>query len=98
MWDDYRDEVEDWAVRLKEAQAKARGSGIIRGAPKAHMGRREVEEASGSMDDDGGGSETNWSTELGGSDPDELFASIPVGIREFMRTEKRLRSMHQHEK
>jgi len=98
VWDDYRDEVEDWAVRLKEAQAKARGSGITAGEPKAHMGRKEVREASMSMDDDGGGSETNWSTGLGAADPDDLFASIPVGIREFMRTEKRLRDMHRKDK
>lgn len=98
VWDDYRDEIEDWAVRSKEAQAKAQGSGMVKGAPKVNMGRREVQEASVSMDDDGGGSETNWSTGLGSSDSEDLFATIPVGIREFMRTEKRLRDTHQHGK
>jgi Oxidoreductase-like protein, N-terminal len=42
-----------------------------------------------SMDDDGGGSETNWTEGMGGDG--ELFKGIPVGIREFMRTEKRLK-------
>ena len=51
-----------------------------------------------SMDDDGGGSETNWGT---GSDAefadDGLFKGIPVGIREFMKQEKRLKEKHARE-
>lgn len=47
----------------------------------------------GSMDDDGGGSETNWTAEEGR----DLFEGIPVGIREFMRTEKALKEKHQSE-
>jgi hypothetical protein len=43
------------------------------------------------MDDDGGGSETLWTTPSAVDDEDELFAGIPVGIREFMATEKRIR-------
>lgn len=45
---------------------------------------------SGSMDDDRGGSETNWSLDEG----QDLFANVPVGIREFMRTEKILKERH----
>ena len=47
------------------------------------------------MDDDGGGSSTNWdlgpppSAQPAGET--DLFKDIPVGIREFMRTEKRLK-------
>lgn len=90
VWDDYRDEVESWAARLQEAQSKGVGaSGTSGQGVSANVGmqRSEVADASTSMDDDGGGSETNWS----GTDPEELFSTIPVGIREFMRTEKRLR-------
>jgi hypothetical protein len=43
------------------------------------------------MDDDGGGSETNWDTGFDDADKDKLFDDIPVGIREFMRTEKKLK-------
>ncbi|KAK7565424.1 oxidoreductase-like protein [Phyllosticta citricarpa] len=57
--------------------------------------------SSTSMDDDGGGSEALWSAEeLGGEDgfaaveEDDLFKDIPVGIREFMKTEKKLKQMH----
>lgn len=58
-----------------------------------------------SMDDDGGGSETNWHTEEmvrkttdGNVNKiakdlweDELYKNVPVGIREFMKQEKRLK-------
>ena len=96
VWDDYRDEVEGWAVRLQAAQARSqRGAGVSEQAAsaKSSMQRSEVADASTSMDDDGGGSETNWD----GGDAGELFSSIPVGIREFMRTEKRLRERRRRE-
>lgn len=100
VWDDYRDEVEEWAMRLKTAQAKAnaagKGSLDLRKSGKIPQGgRREVERASTSMDDDGGGRESNW--DFGSSEAGDLFGSIPVGIREFMKTEKRLRDMHRQE-
>lgn len=54
--------------------------------------RSEVASASLSMDDDGGGSDTNWDMPSGtGAEGEDLFANIPVGIREFMKTEKKLR-------
>lgn len=91
VWDDYRDDIEDWAKRLHEAQAKGVGQGATT-TPKTDLSRPEVTHASGSMDDDGGGSEALWDTpSVAGSEGEELFASIPVGIREFMATEKRLR-------
>ena len=96
VWDDYRDEVEGWAVRLRQAQARDedgtssgwRGISADRG-----MQRSEVADSSTSMDDDGGGSMTNWHR----NDAEELFSSLPVGIREFMLTEKRLRERHKRE-
>ncbi|PYI24260.1 hypothetical protein BO99DRAFT_398330 [Aspergillus violaceofuscus CBS 115571] len=93
VWDDYRDELEEWAARL--AQAKAKDSPATSdGKDQRQTPRSEVHAASGSMDDDGGGSETNWTL----SDPNEdLFANIPVGIREFMKTEKKLKQKHQEE-
>ena len=59
--------------------------------------RKEVESASTSMDDDGGGSQATWGTGLS-TDSDDLFAEIPVGIREFMRTEKKLKERRQSER
>jgi hypothetical protein len=92
VWDDFGDEMEEWAARVAKAKAKGgpeAGTADMRASPRA-----EVDSASGSMDDDGGGSETNWAAP---SSEDDLFASIPVGIREFMKTEKKLRAKHQKE-
>ena len=91
VWDDYRDDIEQWAGRLHEAQAQARNRGGHQ-TPKVDMARPEVTQASGSMDDDGGGSEALWQTPPGAADDgSDLFATIPVGIREFMATEKKIR-------
>ncbi|PGH11453.1 hypothetical protein AJ80_07133 [Polytolypa hystricis UAMH7299] len=100
VWDDYRDDVEQWAERVREARARepvaATAAKEIGKKKQKQMPmdmrqttRREVESASLSMDEDGGGSETNWGTGLGPGE--DLFGDIPVGIREFMRTEKRLK-------
>ena len=92
VWDDFRDEMEDWATRVAKAKAKGgpeKGTMDMRTAPRA-----EVDSASQSMDDDGGGSEANWPAP---SQDEDLFASIPVGIREFMKTEKKLRAKYQKE-
>lgn len=61
-----------------------------------------------SMDDDGGGSETNWDggSSTAGPGPekiakdlwdDDLYKNVPVGIREFMKQEKRLKEKHMRE-
>ena len=73
VWDLYREELEEWAEKKGEADAKMRAQ----------------REAAGSMDDDGVG---NWDVGEGG-----LFEGIPVGIREFMRTEKVLKERHRAE-
>ena len=59
VWDDYRDEVESWAVRLREAKAKSEGEGLTL-TPKIGFPRAEVKATAHSMDDDGGGSEAHW--------------------------------------
>ena len=51
-----------------------------------------------SMDDDGGGSESNWGTGLETEfTSEDLFKGVPVGIREFMKQEKRLKEKHARE-
>ena len=76
VWDVYRDDLEEWAAKSREARVKEM--------------RMKGSEESGSMDDDGGGSETNWSF----SEGQDLFANVPIGIREFIRTEKILKERH----
>lgn len=105
VWDRYRDELEEWASksalarervlaqRKKEDRARWRagiqGTGMMNVKPgmPAHVAT--------SMDDDGGGSEALWNSgvEFSGGKED-LFKDIPVGIREFMKTEKMLKQRH----
>ncbi len=99
VWDRYRDELEEWAARSSEARAKLaahRASGHALGGMTVDS---DVLNRPGtSMDDDGGGSETNWTHSLGSPrEGTDLFEGIPVGIREFMRTEKMLKERHKQE-
>jgi predicted nucleic acid-binding Zn-ribbon protein len=89
VWDLYRDEMEEWAAASREARRRLneRGTGLMR------AGERTPAHVATSMDDDGRGSESNWDGS-GGLEQEDLFGGIPVGIREFMRTEKRLKEKH----
>jgi len=97
VWDQYRDEIEEWAAKSGEARAKlteqrTKGQATGMMAQEAGMPKHVAT----SMDDDGGGSETNWASaagmeSFGQSGGSDLFADIPVGIREFMKTEKKLK-------
>lgn len=95
VWDLYRDEMEEWAQKTAQARAalqaqrepgKATGTMVASQRTPSHVAT--------SMDDDGGGSQTNWVVE---ASPDHLFDDIPVGIREFMKTEKKLKQKHKEE-
>lgn len=97
VWELYRDEMEEWAD--KSAQARA----AMQAQRQAGQGSGQMVAGSGvpthvavSMDDDGGGSESNWGM-VGGSSESSLFEDIPVGIREFMRTEKKLKAMQREQ-
>lgn len=94
VWDLYREELEEWAAKSAEARTKIEAQRAKDGltAKKAGMPAHVAH----SMDDDGGGSETNWDSglEFSGASGD-LFENIPVGIREFMKTEKMLKMQKQ---
>lgn len=95
VWDVYRDEMEEWAEKSAQARVAIqtqRESG--KGTGTIVAGSSQPTHVAVSMDDDGGGSETNWAM---GPAKEHLFDDIPVGIREFMRTEKKLKQMHQRE-
>ena len=75
---------------------------------KMDVGVHELDGGAVSMDDDGGGSIANW--DVGGGGPsspsghvskdfwdEELYKNVPVGIREFMKQEKRLKEKHLRE-
>jgi hypothetical protein len=90
VWDLYRDDMEEWAAKAAEARVRLQAEQHA-GQPSAKTTRPIGSPSLAmSMDDDGGGSETNWDS--GASE--DLFGGIPVGIREFMKTEKLLKARH----
>jgi hypothetical protein len=103
VWDTYREDLEEWAAKATQARQRLTARGKAGSADEQRLMEFRDGGTSGkglpsgarSMDDDGGGSETNWAAGPDGSA--YLFANIPVGIREFMRTEKRLKERHAQE-
>jgi len=96
VWDVYREDLEEWAAASAQAQAKLLAQGEqardIRSSRTVQTLQTQSEaEGAAGMDQDGGASETNWASD---DQQDQLFANIPVGIREFMRTEKMLKQRH----
>jgi predicted nucleic acid-binding Zn-ribbon protein len=89
VWDRYRDELEDWAAASAEARKALQAQ-----RAEAKAANDAASQAASSMDNDGGGSETNWEEDTGEKD---LFEGVPVGIREFMKIEKRLKEQHKKE-
>ena len=89
VWDAYREEVEVWAAerRRREIEEGMRGRKV----------RRAVGAAGGNGEEEGAGVGVGDMDEIGGlrgwdAEEDEaLFEGVPVGIREFMKSEKRLR-------
>ncbi|KAI4276956.1 MAG: hypothetical protein LQ337_002117 [Flavoplaca oasis] len=89
VWDAYREEVEAWAARKKESISMAGGEKEIEKRKAREMrgrGKRLV-----------GGSRASQGAYADGGDDGSLFEGVPVGIREFMKTEKRLREKKERE-
>lgn len=99
VWDRYREDMEEYVAATKRADARLRSQTPVAGGldgAKAQGAPQRGNEAI-SMDDDGGGSETNWPAESIDQQTtskdtwDQLYKNVPVGVREFMRTEKKLK-------
>jgi hypothetical protein len=113
VWDRYRDELEEWAAARREADhALRKERGLERGKKRRRPhgqgvtgsglilveGEKGAQHTMVSMDDDGGVRENNWGTGLDAEFmSEELFKGVPVGIREFMKQEKRLKEKHLRE-
>lgn len=99
VWDQYREDMEDWIYASAEADkaVQAQEGKAAKKAEKAEVAETEAV----TMDDDGGGSETNWTVEPQKLSRDfwdeELYKNVPVGIREFMKQEKKLKEKHAKE-
>lgn len=99
VWDRYRDELEDWAAASKEARRKMQEQ-RVKGQATGMMSQEgnAPSHVATSMDDDGGGSETNWDVlESDDEGEKDLFEGVPVEIREFMKIEKKLKEQHKKE-
>ncbi|KAM0327528.1 hypothetical protein ACHAQA_005818 [Verticillium albo-atrum] len=96
VYDLFQEELEEWSAAKKEAEARLAEQNAQNSAEKEQV-------SATSTDDDGGGSEGNWAPEppkAGAAKDlwdDSLYADIPVGIREFMKTEKRLKENHKQQ-
>ena len=91
VWDLYREEMEEWAARQRKAHAgfvagEADKARKMRGRGKRKEGDVQGEGGVGDSDDGGIGGYEGMDVVQEG-----LFEGVPVGIREFMNTEKRLR-------
>ena len=89
VWETYREDMEEYSAKRAKAEER-------------------LAQHAGSMDADGGGSETNWEPPPQGVNltdnkiakdlwEDDVFKDVPVGIREFMKQEKRLKEKHERE-
>ncbi|GAB1316128.1 hypothetical protein MFIFM68171_06338 [Madurella fahalii] len=109
-WADRNAEAER-RLRAREAggEVQVTGESMTAGdGTVGEMGLHERGEDRGavSMDDDGGGSVGNWVPSDAASGDrritkdfwdEELYKNVPVGIREFMKQEKRLKEKHRRE-
>ena len=108
VWDRFRDEMEEWAAASTEAEQRLRAqeAGVAAAADSmTKPSTPTVDRGAISMDDDGGGSAGNWGVgeihQQGAGTKlakdfwdDELYKNVPVGIREFMKQEKKLKEKH----
>ncbi|EPE05926.1 oxidoreductase-like protein [Ophiostoma piceae UAMH 11346] len=108
VWDRFRDEMEEWAAANVEVQRRLAAGHQADGSTSAAPASEAGGASPISMDDDGGGSNTNWNFDeavratggASGTDAnweDEIYKGVPVGIREFMKQEKRLKMKHMQE-
>ncbi|CAM1502454.1 Fc.00g044380.m01.CDS01 [Cosmosporella sp. VM-42] len=84
VWERYREEMEEWSTAN-------------------HAAQRALKTREATMNADGGGSEASWGPRVGETKiakdlwDEDIFEDIPVGIKEFMKQEKRLKERHQRE-
>jgi hypothetical protein len=99
VWDRYGEEVEEWAAASKKAQEALQAKRRLRKSPGLMLEEAEKDATHAAVSLD----EANWGLGLGnslpvGNEKEDLLRDIPVGIREFMKTEKRLRERHAKER
>jgi hypothetical protein len=105
VWDRYRDEMEEWSAANAEAERRLRAQEVGVAATTTSDSMAGASKVDSSMDDDGGRSwDVGNVAGQGAGSPltkdfwdDDLYKNVPVGIREFMKQEKRLKEKHMRE-
>ncbi|KAM3496984.1 hypothetical protein MY10362_009646 [Beauveria mimosiformis] len=99
VWDLYREDMEEWTLASGEARKRLAGSAAATAAAAA-----AASAGGGAGLGGGGGFEKNLAMGAVGDATitkdmwtDDVFRNVPVGIREFMKQEKRLKEKHQRE-
>ena len=89
VWDLYSEEMEEWAARQRKAHVEF----VAADAEIARKMRGRGKRKEGELPPDGDVGDDGSISEYGGTDlaQEQLFEGLPIGIREFMKTEKRLR-------
>lgn len=85
--------MEEWAAKSAEARTKVMAQRKEQGMMNGDM----PGSVASNIDEDGGGSGMALDGFGGDGGPADLFEGIPVGIREFMKTEKKLKERHRLE-
>ena len=96
VWDLYREEVEEWAAREKKAHRRDVAQESAKARSMRGRGRRDI--SKNSEGEIGDTDEVNGMFEGVDLGDEGLFEKVPVGIREFMKTEKRLRERREADK
>lgn len=101
VWDAYREEVEEWAAARRRNDREYRGYATsgqrrVRSEGIGEQGRIRGRGMGSNGGDEGGVGDMDGFGGFRGVDLDGeyeagLFEGVPVGIREFMNTEKRLK-------
>lgn len=91
VWDRYREDLEEWAMKSNEARNRLKSQNSSPNNATAKKPGSLPDSMAQSVDDDGGGSESNWDSFLGSDVEGDLLKDIPIGIREFMKIEKSLK-------
>ncbi|KAM3461450.1 hypothetical protein NHJ6243_004970 [Beauveria neobassiana] len=102
VWDLYREDMEEWTLASSKARKRLAESAAATAAAAATASAGGATGAG--VGGGGGGSEKNRATGAAGDATiakdmwtDDVFQNVPVGIREFMKQEKRLKEKHRRE-
>ncbi|KAI0173045.1 oxidoreductase-like protein [Hypoxylon sp. FL1284] len=94
------------ALQAQRLRKEPQSPGLPAASDEGKAAQQRGAASATSMDDDGGGSETNWQPDLKMAEQpkiakdmwdDDLYKNVPVGIREFMKQEKKLKEKHEKE-